>query len=294
MSKLASVIVPSTTIPLRTASHPKQLLSHSIASLRNSSQKPFIYTKPLHSSLPLSSPRPYPSPKSMTMFQNQNSDQPLDLSKKSKDKDNDFHISNGHESRRQSPSRSFFENGISSTSLQSLQMKFGGDFHLRGLRKPTNYLMYGPEIPALHQALLHSAALPLPYHSFPISNGLLKMKPDHTATNLRHRNSTPSPHKSKQEDGKLLKKEDTSSEKSMKQEKYEPRESESNSVSHAATEERPGEKYTNHLCMCGKSFDGLYALSLHLQETGHLPARTKSVSLLEYPKLVRGQIYARK
>ena len=287
MSKLASVIVPSTTVPLRTASHPKQLLSHSIASLRSSSHKPVMDTKPLHSSLPLSSTRPYPSTKSMHLYQNQNSDQPLDLSKKTKDKDKEPQLRNNHEKHQHSPVKSMFENGISSTSLQSLQQKFGGDFHLRGLRKPTNYLMYGPEIPALHQALLHSAALPLPYHSFPISNGLFKFKPEHNSTNVRHRNSTPSPHKTKSEDGKPTKKED--SEKSMKREKCEQTESESNSVTPPVPEERQGEKYTNHLCMCGKSFDGLYSLSLHLQETGHLPARNKSVSLLEYPKLVRGQ-----
>lgn len=48
-------------------------------------------------------------------------------------------------------------------------------------------------------------------------------------------------------------------------------------------------KYTIHRCSCQKSFGTLYSLSAHLQETGHIPGSTKQASLMDYPKLVRGQ-----
>lgn len=48
-------------------------------------------------------------------------------------------------------------------------------------------------------------------------------------------------------------------------------------------------KYTIHRCSCQKTFGTLYALSAHLQETGHVPGSSKQASLMDYPKLVRGQ-----
>nr|KAG5704482.1 hypothetical protein BaRGS_003793 [Batillaria attramentaria] len=48
-------------------------------------------------------------------------------------------------------------------------------------------------------------------------------------------------------------------------------------------------KYTIHRCSCQKSFGSLFALSAHLQETGHMPGSSKQASLMDYPKLVRGQ-----
>lgn len=281
-SKLASVIIPSSSISVspKTASHPKQLLSHSLANLRSSS---FSSKLPFSTSALLS--RPYSVGNSVLQNHSASadSDQPLDLSKKAGK-------SSGSESTKERSSSTASksdskkqENGTSSTSLQSLQQKFGGDFHLRGLRKPLNYMLYGPEIPALHQALLHTASMAVPHFPFPLSNGL----PKYTPEKQRHRNSTPSPSsKSKlEESSKPVKKEEHFiSEKSTKRESVEKSELENGSV-----DEKQGENYTNHLCTCGKWFDGLYSLSLHLQETGHLPARNKSVSLMEYPKLVRGQ-----
>lgn len=280
-SKLASVIIPSSNISIspKTASHPKQILSHSLGNIGSSS---FSSRNPYSASSLLN--RAFPS--SQQLFQNfpssSDNEQPLDLSKKSGKgspmKSRDRSSSSASKSDFQN-----HENSSSSASLQSLQQKFGGDFHLRGLRKPLNYMLYGPEIPALHQALLHTASMALPHFPFPLTNGLPKYTPEKS----RHRSSTPSPSsKSKLEDSsKPVKKEEhTPNEKSMKRES-----AEKTDVENGTVDEKQGENYTNHLCTCGKWFDGLYSLSLHLQETGHLPARNKSVSLMEYPKLVRGQ-----
>lgn len=48
-------------------------------------------------------------------------------------------------------------------------------------------------------------------------------------------------------------------------------------------------KHVIHRCSCQKSFNSLYAMSVHIQETGHTPLSGKSMSLMDYPKLVRGQ-----
>ncbi|XP_064611020.1 uncharacterized protein LOC135475165 isoform X2 [Liolophura sinensis] len=48
-------------------------------------------------------------------------------------------------------------------------------------------------------------------------------------------------------------------------------------------------KHTTHRCSCQKTFHTLYELSIHLQESGHSPGVGKQTSLMEYPKLVRGQ-----
>ncbi|KAL8603301.1 hypothetical protein ACOMHN_053997 [Nucella lapillus] len=48
-------------------------------------------------------------------------------------------------------------------------------------------------------------------------------------------------------------------------------------------------KHTTQRCSCQKTFGTLYALSAHLQETGHTPGSNRHASLMDYPKLVRGQ-----
>ncbi|GFN95290.1 protein tiptop [Plakobranchus ocellatus] len=53
--------------------------------------------------------------------------------------------------------------------------------------------------------------------------------------------------------------------------------------------ESAGSKHTIHRCSCHKTFSSLYGLSVHLQETGHAPGASRSASLMDYPKLVRGQ-----
>lgn len=289
-SKLASVIVPPSPVIPRAASHPKQLLSHNISNLRTSLKSitnPRTF-RPSHSNRP----SPYPSIKSFV----QGDEQPLDLSTKSKVQENN-HLRKsrtGSDTRYKTSSHIPKQgNGISSpvsTSLQSLQQKFGGDFHLPGLQKPSNYMLYGPEIPALHRALLHSATLSLPHMALSMSNDFPKHSRFEHSPVQKHRNSTPSPPKSKHEESsKSIKTERCATpEKSSRLEKADlDRLEDASPVSDDL--ESKADKYTNHMCTCGKWFDNLYALSLHLQETGHLPARSKAVSLLEYPKLVRGQ-----
>ena len=283
-SKLASVIIPSTssTVPPKLASHPRQLLSHSMASLRSSSSKSGSLMKQPFNPL-LSRSYPVSQPVFPSRSMPSECDQPLDLSKKP--------IKSSSDSKTKSSYSKFAssvqDNGLLSTSLQSLQQKFGGDFHLRGLRKPLNYMLYGPEIPALHQALLHSATMGLPPYSLPFANGFPKFTPE---KHHRHNhNSTPSPNKSKHDEcyrPSVSKSSDHSHSERLTKREMADKDSEQDQVT---PDEKQGENYTNHLCTCGRWFDGLYSLSLHLQETGHLPARNKSVSLLEYPKLVRGQ-----
>ena len=289
-SKLASVIVPPSPIIPRAASHPKQLLSHNISNLRNNlksmtNQRNFRPSQSNRVS-------PYPSMKSFI----QSDEQPLDLSKKSKVHENS-HVSKSRlssDARHKSSHLHKHGNGFSSpvsTSLQSLQQKFGGDFHLRGLQKPTNYMLYGPEIPALHRALLHTATLSLPHMAISMSNDIPKRSRFEHSPVQKHRNTTPSPSKSKHEElSKSIKSERCASpEKSSKVEKVDSNDRLDDASPGSEDCDSKTDKYTNHMCTCGKWFNNLYALSLHLQETGHLPARSKAVSLLEYPKLVRGQ-----
>lgn len=288
-SKLASVIVPPSPIIPRAASHPKQLLSHNISSLRTSLKSitnPRTF-RPSHSNRP----SPYPSMKSFI----QSDEQPLDLSTKSKAQENN-HIRNsktGSDSKHKaSPHFSKHGSGLSSpvsTSLQSLQQKFGGDFHLRGLQKPSNYMLYGPEIPALHRALLHSATLSLPHMALSMANDFPKHSKLEHSPIQKQRNLTPSPKSKHEESSKSMKTEHCATpEKSSRLEKADLDRLDNASPLNEDIDSK-ADKYTNHMCTCGKWFDNLYALSLHLQETGHLPARSKAVSLLEYPKLVRGQ-----
>lgn len=42
-------------------------------------------------------------------------------------------------------------------------------------------------------------------------------------------------------------------------------------------------------CDCGKAYTSLYELSVHMQDTGHMPRHTKAGPSGDYPKLVRGQ-----
>lgn len=286
-SKLASVIVPPSPVIPRAASHPKQLLSHNISNLRTS-LKSVTASRTFRPSQSIR-PGPYPSLKPFI----QNDEQPLDLSKKSKVKEN----STLNKSRSSSDIRNAsyspkHGNGLSSplsTSLQSLQQKFGGDFHLRGLQKPTNYMLYGPEIPALHRALLHSAAFSLPHMALSMASDISKQSRYEHSPIQKSGTSTPSPKSKQEESSKSIKLESsTTPEKSSRLEKTNIDRLDTTSPVVGDTEAK-SDKYTNHMCTCGKWFNNLYALSLHLQETGHLPARSKAVSLLEYPKLVRGQ-----
>ena len=285
-SKLASVIVPPSPINPRTASHPKQLLSHNVSNLRTSLKS---ITAPRHyKSSHLLRPSPYPSVKQFI----QNDEQPLDLSNKSKKQESTQPKKPSFDTRRKSSHVPKPGNGLSSplsTSLQSLQQKFGGDFHLRGLQTPTNYMLYGPEIPALHRALLHHPSFSLPHIALSMANDIPKHSRHEHSPGPQPGPSTPSPKSKLEESSKSIKSERSATpEKSSRLDKADIDRLDNSSPVNDDLESK-SDKYTNHMCTCGKWFNNLYALSLHLQETGHLPARSKAVSLLEYPKLVRGQ-----
>ena len=47
-------------------------------------------------------------------------------------------------------------------------------------------------------------------------------------------------------------------------------------------------KLTAFVCECKKEFDTLYNLTIHIQETNHMPKKHKTITS-DYPKLVRGQ-----
>ena len=285
-SKLASVIVPPSPINPRTASHPKQLLSHNVTNLRTSLKS--ITTPRNYKSSHLLRPSPYPSVKPFI----QNDEQPLDLSNKSKKQESSHTKKSTFEKRHKSSHVPKPGNGLSSplsTSLQSLQQKFGGDFHLRGLQTPTNYMLYGPEIPALHRALLHHPSFSLPHIALAMANDIPKHPRHDYSPGPQPGPSTPSPKSKQEESSKSIKSERSATpEKSSRLDKADIDRLDSSSPVNDDPESK-SDKYTNHMCTCGKWFNNLYALSLHLQETGHLPARSKAVSLLEYPKLVRGQ-----
>ena len=285
-SKLASVIVPPSPIIPRAASHPKQLLSHNVTNLRTSLKS--ITAPRTYKSSHLLRPSPYPSVKPFI----QNDEQPLDLSKKSKKHESSSMKKSTFETRHKSSHIPKPGNGLSSplsTSLQSLQQKFGGDFHLRGLQTPTNYMLYGPEIPALHRALLHQATFSLPHIALSLANDIPKHSRYEHSPVPKPGPSTPSPKSKQDESSKSIKPERSATpEKSSRLDKTDVDRLDNSSPVNDEVESK-SDKYTNHMCTCGKWFNNLYALSLHLQETGHLPARTKAVSLLEYPKLVRGQ-----
>ncbi|XP_064640011.1 uncharacterized protein LOC135495388 [Lineus longissimus] len=46
---------------------------------------------------------------------------------------------------------------------------------------------------------------------------------------------------------------------------------------------------TDYKCDCSKAYSSLYELSVHMQDTGHMPRNTKIGPSGDYPKLVRGQ-----
>ncbi|KAK3581150.1 hypothetical protein CHS0354_024683 [Potamilus streckersoni] len=280
-SKLASVIVPSSVVSSRTASHPKQLYSSSslsssasmMSGLRTSCIRPLASQKSSHQTL--SSHNNMYMARSVTHVTE--NDQPLDLSKKPKQKMDS-----------KSSSSVQHKNGLSasaSSSLQSLQQKFGGDFHLRGRSVP-NQMLLRPDLPGYHTAMLHRAPLSVP------SNGALTSRPSGISPSKHGplvRNTTPSPKSREEISGKSIKQEEMN-DRSLNNKIGHMSEPE-HVQSHSDTEDSDlkSDRYTNHRCSCGKWFNNLYELSLHLQESGHMPSGSRNVNLMDYPKLVRGQ-----
>lgn len=205
-------------------------------------------------------------------------DQPLDLSKKTgrvrssssssssafshnSDKPSTSHSSeNIHLKSRHKYSNGVFPDAIKS-SLQSLQQKFGGDYHTRLLQKPMkglhsmSYEMFNKTCNADNILLNSISSLPKkknPVSSFTETNEKSLHKKTETSVN-NHKDLN------------------------------------SNFKKPNSSAENDEDKYTRHKCVCSKTFTSLYELSLHIQETGHLPAGVKKANLMEYPKLVRGQ-----
>lgn len=160
---------------------------------------------------------------------------------------------------RQKYSNGLFPDSIKS-SLQSLQQKFGGDYHTRLLQKPMkglhalSYDLYSKACSA--DNILLNSIPPLPKKKSPIPPFVETLEKsssegsESTATNHKDLNSN---------------------------------------FKHQNSVESDEDKHTRHKCVCTKTFTSLFDLSLHIQETGHLPAGVKKANLMEYPKLVRGQ-----
>ncbi|CAG5132155.1 unnamed protein product [Candidula unifasciata] len=187
----------------------------------------------------------------------QHDDQPLDLSRKpNKTSSNKAAASTNFASLSTPVTTTSTTNGFS--SLQSLQQRFGGDYPL---------------------GLSHKSAL----QSYHCTSHALSLTND---TNMR-----PGIGKSKS-DLRLdnLDKQDLAraSDVSPMHKGGGSRHTSPMLPDESAAAEMGG-KHTIHRCSCQKSFSTLYALSLHLQETGHTPGSSKSASLMDYPKLVRGQ-----
>ncbi|ESO82675.1 hypothetical protein LOTGIDRAFT_155690 [Lottia gigantea] len=171
-------------------------------------------------------------------------DQPLDLSTKSKSKD----------SSKDSANYNSKEEGLSS-SLKSLQMRFGGNFNIEPPRKPssivplqpTNHLNRVSKQPYNPQTPLQAAHI-----KSNIKPQFVKKEKSTTSTNISLKFPTKS----------------TGNEEEVYS---------------------GDNKYTTHRCSCNKTYASLHALSSHIQDTGHTPVNAKASTLLDYPKLVRGQ-----
>ncbi|XP_033754266.1 teashirt homolog 2-like isoform X2 [Pecten maximus] len=234
-------------------------------------------------------------------------EQPLDLSKKANDKNDRSDrsdrsasksqyksSSNGHHSSgRHHMSEHHSSGGHHSSSsgdrdipstLQSLQQRFGGNLHMRSVRKPISGLLpVSSGISKSHSPMhLNSSSqvknsnivkkshagsvikppqIHSPNHSSRLEKNIEKSKCSSTGS---EKDSSP-----------LLPDTDLNSNITLKG-------SECDSLTDDC-------KYTMHRCTCLKTYNSLYGLSIHLQETGHSPASTKQAAIMEYPKLVRGQ-----
>ncbi|XP_012939307.1 uncharacterized protein LOC101860662 [Aplysia californica] len=211
-------------------------------------------------------------------------EQPLDLSKKS-----DAPSSSRERSGKTRPSSSSSSskpeassdrtssstsNGFS--SLQSLQQRFGGDYPLELSHKP------GATVIPLQPSVLHKSAGPPP-HAVPLQpEALLK-----SAVSGKFKAGVRMDWLEKRE-------KETADSRSPTTSPLSRAEGSSRQASPLLGDEHPsplelGGKHTIHRCSCQRSFSTLYALSLHLQESGHVPSSNKASSLMDYPKLVRGQ-----
>ncbi|XP_022339066.2 uncharacterized protein LOC111134394 isoform X4 [Crassostrea virginica] len=192
-------------------------------------------------------------------------DQPLDLSTKGSNKSSLFVDTK--------KSAGKYTNGFlsNSSSLQSLQRRFGGMAGFRSSRRPMSGILTG--IPS----------------SFSQKSHLNSHKNFNTdLTGSQSRKSESKTNGSKDSVSKVkLNHEDELKSSSEKDQNSNITKRTKDSSDHSEKDEN--NRYTVHKCSCQKTFSTLYGLSLHLQESGHLPAGTKQTNLMEYPKLVRGQ-----
>ena len=212
-------------------------------------------------------------------------DQPLDLSKKGSNKSNtDYPIKELPIDTKKSPGKytnGFLSNvGHSNSSLQSLQRKFG-DFSGKAHRRPMSGMLVN--IPPSFLTKSHNS-------SHFSSQSLNSMCSD---SSKKPQGSQSSPNHSTNK-GERKAENSESSESGIRRKSPHNTDLNSNLMSKSeestsASSKEDSSKYTIHKCSCQKTYNTLYGLSLHLQETGHLPAGTKQASLMEYPKLVRGQ-----
>ncbi|XP_048765757.2 protein tiptop-like isoform X3 [Ostrea edulis] len=242
------------TVPyFATPSMVKHAPTHPRQAILKSKHYPHKFPKHFSPSYPYSLPKTH------------SEDQPLDLSTKGSNKSKSFMDTK--------KSAGKYTNGFlsNSSSLQSLQRRFGGMAGFRTSRRPMSGILTG--IPSTVSQKSHSNSQ--------------KNFFDDIALNQSHKSENKSSdskdlvlkEKLKNEEDSISTNEKDQNSNITKQTK----ESSGNS------EKEENNKYTVHKCSCQKTFSTLYGLSLHLQESGHLPAGTKQTNLMDYPKLVRGQ-----
>ncbi|XP_061179720.1 uncharacterized protein LOC133188354 isoform X2 [Saccostrea echinata] len=192
-------------------------------------------------------------------------DQPLDLSTKGSSKSSSF------VDTRKSAGK--YTNGFlsNSSSLQSLQRRFGGMAGFRTSRRPMSGILTG--LPSTISQKSHSNSQKKIYNDLTLSQS-------HKSENKTSDSKDPVlREKLKNEvDSKAASEKDQNSNITK-----------TGKESSESIDKEEDNKYTIHKCSCQKTYSTLYGLSLHLQESGHLPAGTKQTNLMEYPKLVRGQ-----
>lgn len=198
-------------------------------------------------------------------------DQPLDLSSKPKKR-----------KPKCEPKVSCSKKGTSleatdlSSSLQSLQQKFGGDFPFQSSRRPRIGLTEQYYMSHLH-------VTPSSFSNWRKSSRGGQNRECRQADHAEIKNGHCDEHAPSSESAF---KGDTAARNSQAVNAILTKISGS---SDTEKQDSSANKHTTHRCSCQKTFHTLYELSIHLQESGHSPGVGKQTSLMEYPKLVRGQ-----
>ncbi|KAK3085236.1 hypothetical protein FSP39_000371 [Pinctada imbricata] len=210
-------------------------------------------------------------------------DQPLDLSKKSSSKSiPEFPKKDLPPDTKKSPGKytnGFLSNvGHSHSSLQSLQKRFGGDIPTKTHRHPMSGMLLNVPPTYMSHNAMH---LPHPVLNSTQTDGCRKISKSQSSPSQSTSKLEKKPEKGESSESKRKSPHNTTDLNSNVTSKSED--------SKSTYPKEENSKYTIHKCSCQKTYNTLYGLSLHLQETGHLPAGTKQASLMEYPKLVRGQ-----